>query len=425
LVVPTFPKVSETFIVSKFLGLLERGWDVHVVCQRSDETEWARFSQLGESMRKRVHVAWSLRPKWKAALLVPAAVLACFEASPRRTWRYLRRGIARFGLLGAVGRLYLDSHLVRLGPDVVHFEFGALAPERMYLRDLLGGRIAVSFRGYDLNFVGLDRPGHFDSVWAHAAGLHFLGEDLWRRARRRGCPPSVFHVLIPPAIDAGFYQRDASVPRGVVEASRPLRILSVGRLEWKKGYEDALLAVRKLIDRGIACEYRIVGEGDYLPAVAFARRQLGLEHVVELVGALPREGVRQEMQVADLSLHAAVSEGFCNAVIEAQAMELPVVCTDADGLRENVADGETGFVVERRNPAGLAAKIETLARDPGLRQRMGEAGRRRVLARFQLPDQLDRLERFYCDLLGLEIPTLAGRNGTVARAENAERAASA
>ena len=142
-----------------------------------------------------------------------------------------------------------------------------------------------------------------------------------------------------------------------------------------------------------------MGDGDYLPAVAFMRQQLGLEGVVEVLGALPREDVRQEMQSADVLLHAAVSEGFCNAVIEAQSMELPVVCTDADGLRENVADGETGFVVPRRDPDALAAKLEVLARDPALRQRMGKAGRKRVLENFQLSDQLDRLEDFYRQVL--------------------------
>lgn len=399
LVVPAFPKLSETFIVSKFMGLLERGWDVHVVCSTSEEKEWARFPQLPAGARKRVHRGWPHRPKWKAALLLPFAVMACFQAAPGRTWRYLRQARHREGLLEALGRLYLDLPLIRLGPDVVHFEFGALATERMDLRELLGCRITVSFRGYDLNFVGLDQPGYFDAVWAGAAGLHFLGEDLWRRARRRGCPPDRFHMLIPPAIDVEFHKRDEAELSRKSEGSRPLRILSVGRLEWKKGYENALLAIRRLLDRGVACEYRIVGDGDYLPAVAFMRRQLVLEGVVEVLGALPREDVRQEMQSADVLLHSAVSEGFCNAVIEAQSMELPVVCTDADGLRENVADGETGFVVPRRDPEALAAKLEVLARDPALRQRMGKAGRKRVLKNFRLSDQLDRLEDFYRQVL--------------------------
>jgi glycosyltransferase involved in cell wall biosynthesis len=64
--------------------------------------------------------------------------------------------------------------------------------------------------------------------------------------------------------------------------------------------------------------------------------------------------------------------------MEAQAMGLPVVCSDADGLAENVADGLTGFVVSRRAPEALAAALARLAGDPALRRQMGAAGRERV-----------------------------------------------
>ncbi|HEX4440100.1 MAG TPA: glycosyltransferase family 4 protein [Thermoanaerobaculia bacterium] len=419
LVVPAFPKTSETFIVNKVLGLLELGWDVHVVCGRSDPAEWERFSQLPRTaeMRRRVHVGWPHRPSWRAAALAPVAAASCLGAAPARTLRFVGRGSRRYGAGGTLRRLYVEADLVSLAPEIVHFEFGALAPARMYLRDLLGCRIVVSFRGYDLNFVGLDRPGHYDPVWDTADGLHFLGEDLRRRGLRRGCPPERLHALIPPAIDAAFFRPEPREWTAPSEA-RPLRILSVGRLEWKKGYENALLAVRSLRGEGLPFQYRIAGDGDYLGAIAFARYRLKLEDTVHLLGGLARDEIRREMQNADVLLHAATSEGFCNAVIEAQAMELPVVCTDADGLSENVADGETGFVVPRRNNLALTAKLSALARDPELRRRMGEAGRRRVLAHFQLADQVAAFDRFYRAVLDAPASLRAAdARGNAARAD--------
>ena len=427
LVLSAFPRVSETFIVSKFAGLLRRGWDVHVVCGRSDPRDWASFPELAadRDIRRRVHPGWPVHPRWKAALAAPWAFLQSLVTAPGRTLRYLRRSARKLGLGRALRRFYVDVELVRLAPDIVHFEFGALAAERMDLAELLGCRIVVSFRGYDLNFVGLDDPDHYGDVWKRADGLHFLGEDLWRRARRRGCPPEVLHVLIPPAIDAGFFQPDARPRREIRGASEPLRILSVGRLEWKKGYEDALLAVRKLLDRGVPCRYRVVGDGEYLGAVSFVRHELGLEGVVELLGAQPRRDVLREMQDADVLLHAATSEGFSNAVMEAQAMELPVVCSDADGLGENVADGETGFVVSRRDFAAMADRLERLARDPGLRRRMGQAGRRRVLEKFRLDDQIDRFENLYHRVLGTASPPAPPVAAEEERAEVADGVKSA
>ena len=180
---------------------------------------------------------------------------------------------------------------------------------------------------------------------------------------------------------------------------RPLRILSVGRIEWKKGYDYALQTTRLLLDRGISCEYQIIGDGSYLEAVAFARHQLGLEDVVQLIGALPRAQVRDRMRWPDVFLHTAVSEGFCNAVMEAQAMQLPIVCSDADGLSENVRDGETGFVVPRRDVSALAEKLTLLAQDRQLRERMGRAGRQRVLAHFRVRDQIAAFECLYRQIL--------------------------
>ena len=415
LVVPAFPKLSETFIVSKFLGLLERGWDVHVVCNQSDPQEWARFPELQRStIRARVHVVWPTRPRWLAASLMPWALLRCIFQSPRASWRYFRRGFERPGF-DILKQFYLDAAHIALDPDIIHFEFGPLAVGRMVLKDALGCRITVSFRGYDLNYVGLDNTDYYDEVWEKADGIHLLGRDLWQRAQQRGCPSNKLHVLIPPAVDPVFFDPGERHHREVVGTpERPLRLLSVGRLDWRKGYEYALEAVRLLEEGGIRCQYRIVGDGAYLEAVAFARHQLGLENSVELMGALSRDNVRREMLWADVFLHAAVSEGFCNAVVEAQAMRLPVVCSDAGGLPENIAHGATGFIVPRRDPRALAGRLLILARDPERRQRMGEAGRRRVVEKFRLPEQIEQFDRFYRRVLmgcgrvenTLELPAL-------------------
>ena len=393
LIVEAFPKASETFIVRRFAGLLEKEWDVHIVCNRSESEELEKTPNLKSEagLRQRIHRRWPTEPRPAVIFLFTVLFLRVLILSPFRTWRYFSRGFRRFGF-DIFLRFYLDSELILLGPDLIHFEFGALAVGRAYLKELLACKMTVSFRGYDLNFSGLDKPRYYEEVWNTADGIHCLGSDLWRRARRRGCPPEKFHALIPPAIPADFFKPEG---RTSGKAGTLVRILSVGRLEWKKGYEFALEAVRILKNQGVRVDYRIVGGGPYLEAVAFCRHQLGLEDCVHLLGVLTPGQIREEMNRADIFLHAAVSEGFCNAVLEAQSMELPVVCTDADGLPENVADGETGFVVPRRDPSALAEKMNLLAQSPDLRKQMGRSGRQRVLAHFQLSDQIKAFEDFY------------------------------
>lgn len=79
-------------------------------------------------------------------------------------------------------------------------------------------------------------------------------------------------------------------------------------------------------------------------------------------------------------------------------MGLPVVCSDADGLAENVADGLTGFVVSRRSPEALAAALARLADDPALRRQMGAAGRERVKTCFRAEAQIAAFDRFFREL---------------------------
>lgn len=394
LIVPSFPKLSETFIVSKFSGLLQKGWDVQVVCNESDPAQWKHFPELARhpESKRRVELSWPHRPRWLAAGLVPVALAVCLWHNLVGTLRYLRLGGRRFGW-NVLRRLYLDARLLQLRPDLVHFEFGALAVGRMYLKELLKCKIIVSFRGYDLNMVGLEKQNYYQEVWDKADALHLLGVDLWRRAHSRGCPVNKAHVLIPPAINLGLFE-PAKSTSGASPAD-PIRILSVGRLEWKKGYEHAIQAVRVLKDLGVSFRYRIIGDGSQLEPLAFARHQLDVEAEVEFLGAISPSEVKRYLSHSDIFLHAAVSEGFCNAVLEAQAMGLPVVTSDADGLPENVVDGVTGFVVPRRNPQALADKLQLLARDSEFRARMGQAGRKRVLQHFQIQDQIGAFDRFY------------------------------
>lgn len=400
LIVPRFPRVSETFIVNKFVGLVDAGRDVHIVCGESSK-DWNSFPALAgrSDIRRRVHSQWPHNPRWMTALLWLPALLSTMVRAPRMTGHYWRIAWKQHGWR-VFKQFYLDAAIISLSPDILHFEFGAVAVGRTYLKQTLGCRLIVSFRGYDINYSGLQHPDYYGQIWEAADAVHVLGRGLWHQALRRGCPPDKPHAMISPAIDTAYFNPDKTARRaGPISTERPFRILSVGRLEWEKGYEYALSAVRLLADRGIPFEYRIIGGGDYLEPLTFLRHKMALADKISFLGSQPHPVVMAEMNQADVFLHAAVSEGFCNAVLEAQAMQLPVVASDAGGLPENVADGQTGFVVPRRDPVALADKLELLAGDSVLRQKMGVAGRQRVANCFQLPDQIEAFGRFYRELV--------------------------
>jgi hypothetical protein len=222
---------------------------------------------------------------------------------------------------------------------------------------------------------------------------------MWARAIERGCPDERPHVVIPDAVDVDTLQPPDRSGLHALSAERPLRLLSVGRLHWKKGHEIALAAVAQLRQRGVEIEYRIVGDGEHREPTEFAVADLGLGEYVQLLGALDATAVREQLAWADVLVHPSLTEAFGVAVAEAQAMGLPVVCTDVGGLPENIEHGVTGFAVPRRDPSALAAALKTLAEDTALRLRMGQAARRRAEQELDHRVQLDRFEAVYRDLL--------------------------
>jgi colanic acid/amylovoran biosynthesis glycosyltransferase len=392
MVLHSFPADSP-FLWQKFKGLAGKNPNFHMACL---EREKPVSSADATEYRNRIHFGWAAG-KAAAIFLFPLVLIHVFLKNPKAVlrfaaWRGVPCGLHKFKLF------YRDAMLMALNPDILHFEFGALAADRVYLKEILRCRIVVSFRGYDLNYAGLDRPDYYREVWEKADALHLLGEDLWKRAQERGCPSGKKHMLIPPAISLGHFKPRPRLHKAAGTPERPLKILSVGRLVWKKGYEYGLEAVKLLKEQGIRCDYEIAGGGDFLEGIAFARHQLGLDDTVKLAGSKTPAEIEALMQDADVFLHPAVSEGFSNAVIEAQAMQLPVVCTDADGLPENVADGKTGFVVPRRDPKALAEKIRLLCKDPELRKEFGLQGRKRVETLFKIEDQIEAFERLYRSL---------------------------
>jgi SAM-dependent methyltransferase len=149
--------------------------------------------------------------------------------------------------------------------------------------------------------------------------------------------------------------------------AEPLRLLSVGSLSWTQGYEHALTAVKLLRDRGIACEYRIVGHGPHHDAVAFARHQLGLDDCVELHDGSASEGLRDHLSWACAVIDASVVAGSPRGVRDAQAAGVPVVTTGmSDGL-----DG-SALTVPARDPEALCEALALLAGDAQPRFAFGE-----------------------------------------------------
>jgi len=143
----------------------------------------------------------------------------------------------------------------------------------------------------------------------------------------------------------------------------------------------------------------IYGDGIQKDEIVSLIDQLKLNDTVELKGTIPNSEIPMALEKMNIFCVASDSESFGVAAVEAMAMELPVVATDADGFKEVVEDGVTGIIVERKNEQALANALTKLVLDPVLCELMGKAGRKRVLKMYDWKDNVGVMEGLYKEVI--------------------------
>lgn len=271
---------------------------------------------------------------------------------------------------------YVDASLLALRPRLVHFASPFSALRRVALARAIGATVLVGLSESDLDRLARLHPKTLARVWASADVVVVASASVRERALELGCPEETPTTLDPEAPELDWVVAEAAeTPPGVAAVGdRPLRILSAGPMTWRQGLEFALDAVRLLVDREVACEYRIAGDGGFEPAVAFARHQHGLEPQVTFLGPLGRNELREQLAWADVFLAPVVASEH-TAVAEAQAMGVPAVAT----ARASSPDlALSGIEVPPRDASAMADALATLATEPGLRERLGSQALERV-----------------------------------------------
>src|SRR5690606_23867831 len=210
--------------------------------------------------------------------------------------------------------------------DWLHFGFGTMALGRENIAAVIGAKMAVSFRGFDIAIYPVKHPNCYDKLFEKTDKVHVISNDIMRLVSQQDLNNKKEIVKITPAIDTSFFKSVSIPPNGII------KITTMARLHWKKGLEYTLEALALLKNENIPFHYTIIGDGVEKERLQFAIYQLGLGDCVTFTGKLPPEEVKKQLQQTDIYLQYSIQEGFCNAVLEAQAMGLLCVVSDAEGL---------------------------------------------------------------------------------------------
>jgi glycosyltransferase involved in cell wall biosynthesis len=182
-------------------------------------------------------------------------------------------------------------------------------------------------------------------------------------------------VVIHNAVDVG------PAPERDTRREGPLEVVGVGRLAEQKDFAT-LISALALLPPGTA-RLRVLGEGPLRSELEAQIAATGLADAVDLVGEV--SDVRAQLARAEVFALTSRWEGLPISILEAMAAGLPVVASAIDGVPEAVVDGETGLLTKPGAAQQVADALLRLASDPDLRERLGQAGRRRAEELFSLP----------------------------------------
>ena len=276
-------------------------------------------------------------------------------------------------------------------PQLLHAHFATAATAKA--RELAAA-IGIPFTFTAHRYDVYDKaPADFADRAAAAGAVVTVSEaNLRHIVRAFGVPAARIHV-IPCGVDTERFQPDG-------QRAKPPLIVCVARLVPFKRVGLLLEACAILRTRGVAFQCAIVGDGPCRDELETARGRLGLEQTVELVGAAEQAKVLAWWRRAAVAVLASDSEGMPVSLMEAAACGVPAVATAVGGIAELIEDGVTGFLTPPGDASRLAGALERLLLDPDLVARFGAAARRRVVERFSLTRQVDRLLALWRRLAG-------------------------
>jgi glycosyltransferase involved in cell wall biosynthesis len=400
-IVSRYPFISHVFILREVEALRRAGVEIDTFTVRRPGDE----QLLTDAERRADATTHALVPPAPGDLI--AACLRALITRPRLWASTLGLALSLRGL-GARAVLWQVFYFVeatlmwnecrRRGIRHIHAHHANVASDVALLAAHLGGT------GWSWSFTMHGSTEFFDvrehrlpqkvelarfvsCVSAHGRSqlMFFVGPEHWDKLH-------VVHCGIDPAL----FQRSGE--RG---AGGPLEILTVGRVVPVKGQPLLVDALGALVRSGVDARLTIVGDGPGIGDLRERARRLGVEDRLELAGAVGQDGIRAFYERADVFALPSFAEGLPVVLVEALAMEVPVVASRITGIPELVEEGVSGLLVLPGDGDELIEAFANMAsRSADERAAMGRAGRARVVVEFDVDASARGLKELFMAYLG-------------------------
>lgn len=382
LILSKTPAYSETFFISKIKGLQEFGHRVILFVQHKEPDFNLCEVRIAPNVSKKNKISQIAKGLYVVMSLIPYLnriwVFKKLEKQSKRTNSQLLKNI------------YNNAHLLTSKLDWIHFGFATIALQSENVAKAINAKMAVSFRGFDVDVYPIKHTGCYQLLWKRVDKIHSISHYLMQQAGQVGLPNNVPFQIITPAIDFEIFKKDNQT------SVQPPQLLTIARLHWIKDIVGILEALSILKLNGLDFTYRIIGSGSEYEQIAFTICQLNLSDRVQVLGSKNQSEIIDSLHATTMYLQYSQSEGFCNAVLEAQAAGCLCIVSDGGALPENILNKETGFVVPKRNPTLLAKKVmEVLNLQETEKDRIIRSAQRHILVNHNLKNQKLEFSKFY------------------------------
>jgi colanic acid/amylovoran biosynthesis glycosyltransferase len=385
-----FPKISETFILYEILALEEIGTEVEIfpLVREREPVQHQEADRLARRAHDVRLVSWRVaRAQWYWLRRAPRAYVSAWLAALRGnvgSGRFLIRALAVVPMAATFARTMDEKEI-----DHIHAHWATHPALAAYVASRLTG-IPYSFTAH-AHDIYVERPMLREKI--RAARFVVTISEYNRRFLEGlyGRVASDRVVVIHCGTDPDLFVPPTTRSPG------PWTIVCVASLQPQKGHRFLVEACRRLVAAGVDLRCLLVGDGETRQQLVAQIADAGLDGRVVLLGQQPRHRVIELLGSADVVAQPSVvldsgkMEGIPVALMEAMAMERPVVATAISGVPELVRDGLTGVVVPAGDPDALTAALRQLHDDPAASAALGRAARELVMAEFDLRTSALRL----------------------------------
>ena len=394
-VLSQFPTISHTFLLREVRELRAIGVDLRVSSIRSPDR--AR-PQLTREEREEADGAFYVKEAGAIRILIWLAEE--FFRSPARYLGGLLYAIrlSRFNPERLLNYFFYFAEAVAIGHwmrvnRLTHLHTHFASTVALLIAEIFPFTYSMTIHGSD-EFI--DPYGFHLPQKIRAARFVFGISQYGRSQLMRFSDPSDWSKILVTrlGIDPAVFSPHARVPNLVFE------VICVGRLVPVKGYVILIEACAKLVRAGRPLLLRIVGDGPDRPNLQRRVDELNLSSSVIFHGALDRASLLEVYKTIDLFALASFAEGVPVVLMEAMAMEIPCIATRVTGVPELVRDEIDGLLVTPSGVDELALAIARMMDDTDLRERLGKAGRQRILEKYDIHTNIQVLAEYFAEHLG-------------------------